>query len=116
MAPFLLAAKGFGPFNLQANLIPEFTLGEPDKELEYNLALSYSYQGVFHPIAEINGETVFGGHDKGDDVVNGTAGILCGPFSTRAFEEVLLGLGVQIPITEREDFDENVIFTLRFEF
>jgi len=116
MAPFLFGAWGFNRFNLQGNIIPEFTLGEPDKELKYNVALSCSFREVIHPIIEINGETILAGHESGNDIVYGTSGVLFGPFETNKFKDILLGIGVQNPITEREEFDVNILFTLRIEF
>jgi hypothetical protein len=116
MAPFIYGAWGFSRFSLQGNIIPEFTLGEPDKELKYNLAFTSSFREVIHPMFEINGETVLAGSGKGEDIINGTPGILFGPFETKTFKDILFGIGIQIPITEREEFDENILFTLRMEF
>ncbi len=117
---FATGAKAFGPLGLQASIGANLAI-DPDKDtsmLHYSAHADYELLPNFFPLVEINGFTTIDeskrtvGDFEGIDLVNfgstesGTVVTLAGGFRFRAFDNLIIGAGVESPITSREDIME----------
>lgn len=82
---------------------------EIETEFGFNLSLLYHVTPTIEGLLELDGESVLSGEERGKSVVNITPGIKVKPFSDRDFKA---GLGVSFPVSDKEDFDIQVIASL----
>lgn len=117
---FATGAKAFGPLGLQASLGTNLAI-DPDSDtsmLHYSAHVDYEVLPNFFPLIEINGFTTIdesertGGDFEGLGLVNfgttesGTVVTLAGGIRFRPFDNLIVGAGVESPITDREDIME----------
>ena len=117
---FATGAKAFGQLGLQASIGANLAI-DPDKDssmLHYSAHADYEVLPNFFPMVEINGFTTIDeskrtvGDFEGIDLVNfgstesGTVVTLAGGFRFRAFDNLIIGAGIESPITSREDIME----------
>jgi len=126
---FLTGARAFDKLGVQASVGANFAL-DPDEDtsiLHYSVHLDYEVLPGLFPVVELNGFSAFDNGNRfkvaplsnldGVDVLNfgsddrETTLTLAGGVRYRVCENLILGTGIEAPITDEED---NTIFDLRF--
>lgn len=82
---------------------------EEETELGYNLALIYNIHPRVQGILEFDGETVLSGDENGESVLNITPGVKFRPSADKSLE---VGAGVSFPISDKEDFETQLLLSL----
>lgn len=114
---FLTGATAFGRLGLQGSIGTNLALdaGHDSSMLHYSASMNYEALPNFFPMVELNGFTTIdkgrrtAGNFEGTDLVNfgatdsGTVVTAAIGARYRFNEHILLGLGYEVPVTDRED-------------
>jgi hypothetical protein len=113
LAPFVAAAKGFERLVLQSSMKYEQPLKGEERELQYNLALSFPLsdekQGLI-PMIELNGVKSF---ESGSNTLFLTPQVYIGLVKRG---HIALSIGTQIPVAGEKPFDYRIMTFLLWEY
>ncbi|MFQ5714664.1 MAG: helix-turn-helix domain-containing protein [Candidatus Scalinduaceae bacterium] len=107
-----LEVVAFGTFGIPTN--QDKDKGEEvETELGYNVSLLYHFTPRIQGLLELDGESVLSGDDDGDSVVNISPGI---KFRPLADYDLIVGTGVSIPLSSKDEFDIRTILSIFYHF
>ncbi len=86
---------------------------EADVELGWNASLLYHLSSQVELLLEFNGERVFGGEESGHSTAAIAPGVKLAPMRD---QNLMIGVGVGLPISNDEDFDALVVFSVMYHF
>ncbi len=86
---------------------------EVETEMGFNLSFLYHFHPRIQGILELGGETVLSGDENGESVVNIAPGIKFDPLPNRDFQ---LGLGLSFPLSDKEEFETQVLLSAFYHF
>lgn len=84
-----------------------------DLGLGWNLSVLYHLTPQVETLVEFDGEHVFGGKEDGVDVINVTPGFKFQPFDA---PNLLVGVGVSLPLTDDKAFHAMPILSVFYHF
>ena len=117
--PTLAAGKGFGNFDVQSTVGVAFPSGGLDRlgmPLTWNTAFQYRICKYFWPEFETNYNWQSYGTDTGHQMLFLTPGILVGRIPIHDRVGLTFGVGEQIAVTFRRNYNHNLILTARIPF
>jgi hypothetical protein len=86
---------------------------EADVELGWSLSMLYHLHRRVQVILEFDGERAFGGEESGHATANISPGLKIVP---TANQNLAIGAGVSLPISDDEDFDVRTILSVFYHF
>ncbi len=86
---------------------------EADVELGWNVSFLYHVTGRVEALLEFGGERVFGGEESGLSTASIAPGIKLAP---TANQNLKIGAGVSLPISDDKDFHVRTIFSVFYHF
>ena len=86
---------------------------EADVELGWNASVLYHLHRRVQALLEFDGERVFGGEESGHSEVNIAPGIMIAPIAN---QNLRIGAGVSLPISDDKDFHVRTILSAFYHF
>jgi hypothetical protein len=86
---------------------------EADLELGWNVSMLYHLHWRVQALLEFDGERVFGGEESGHSTANIAPGIKIAP---TANQNLKIGAGVSLPISDDKDFNVRAILSVFYHF